>query len=421
MNRYLPILLFLFISIKGFSQTPYDNNVFNPAIKSVEFYNTQKEPSFPLINLNSGEQVELAFDDLRGGQHYFYYTIEHCDGDWNSSNLATTDYLQNFTEDKILDYAYSSATFQKFTHYSIKFPNEYIKPKISGNYILKVYEDDDPSKMILTRKFYVLSSKVSITGEAVASSDQDKRASNQKINFKINYGTLKVQNPNMDLRTWVMQNQRDETGGFTTQPQYIRGNELDYGDLSTNDFPGGNEFRHFDTRTLKLNSDRISHIYKDTANSVVLLTDGSRNQTNYTFLYDNDGQYYIINQDGTTPTIDADYTHLFFSFETPGKTGANGSLYIVGKFNDYKLDDRSKFEYDDKGKFFTHLFLKQGVYDYQYVWVDKSTQKPDYIALEGSYFDTENKYQLLVYYHPPAARWEELVGYYVLSSAQNKN
>jgi hypothetical protein len=419
MNKHLYLFLLLFISIKGFSQTPYTNNVFNPNIKSVEFYNTRKEPSFPIINLNSGEQIELAFDDLRGSQHYFYYTIEHCDGDWNSSNLSTTDYLQNFTEDKILDYAYSSATFQKFTHYTIKFPNEYIKPKISGNYILKVYEDDDPTKMILTRKFYVLNSKVTITGEVVTSSEQDKRASNQKINFKVDYGTLKVQNPNMDLRTWVMQNQRDETGSFTTQPQYIRGNELDYGDLSTNDFPGGNEFRHFDTRSLKLNSDRVSHIYKDTANSVILVTDGSRNLPNYTFLYDNDSEYYILNQDaGTNPTTDADYAHLFFSFEAPGKTSANGSLYIVGKFNDWILDDRSKLDYDDKGKFFTHLFLKQGVYDYQYVWVDKFTQKPDYIALEGSYFDTENKYQLLVYYHPPAARWEELVGYYVLSSVQ---
>ncbi|MFI5159281.1 MAG: DUF5103 domain-containing protein, partial [Sphingobacteriales bacterium] len=172
-----------------------------------------------------------------------------------------------------------------------------------------------------------------------------------------------------------------------------------------------------DTRSLKLNSDRVSHIYKDTANSVVLLTDLSRNLPNYTFLYDNDGQFYPLNQDGTDPTIDADYAHMFFSLAA-GKTAADGSAYIVGKFNDYKLDEHSKLDYDDKGKFYTHLFLKQGVYDYQYVWVANATKKPDYIALEGSYFETENKYQVLVYYHPPAAQWEELVGYYVLSSVQ---
>jgi hypothetical protein len=418
MKRFTTLLLLLFIAAKTLAQTaPYDNNVYNSAIKSVEFYNTKKEPSFPIINLNSDEQVQLAFDDLRGGTRYYYYTLEHCDGDWNSSNLSPTEYLQNFTEDKILDYTYSSATFQKYTHYTIKFPNDYIKPKISGNYILKVYEDDDPTKIIITRRFYVLNSKVSVTGSVIPSSDLDKRKSNQKINFQVNYGGLKVQNPNTDIRTWVMQNQRDETGQFTTQAQYIRGNQLIYEDLSTNDFAGENEFRHFDTRSLKVNSDRVSHIYKDTANSVVLLTDGSRNLPNYTFLYDNDGKYYILNQDGTNPVTDADYTHLFFSLSA-GKTGADGNVYIVGQFNDYKLDEHSKLDYDDKGKFYTHLFLKQGVYDYQYVWVDNATKKPDYTFLEGNYFETENKYQLLVYYHPPTARWEELVGYLVLDSVQ---
>src|ERR1700761_3660242 len=295
---YLNILLILPLWCLAQS-SPYENNVYSPSIKSVQFYNVKKNPSFPIIKLNSDEQVELDFDDLRGGMHYFYYTIEHCDGDWNSSNLGSTEYLKGFNEDKILDYAYSSATFQKYTHYTVKLPNANISPKISGNYVLKVYEDDDPTKIILTRKFYVLNDKVSISATLVPSNDQNKRTTNQKINFQLNYGSLVVQNPSNDLRIWVMQNQRDETGQFNTQPQYIRGNQLIYEDLNTNDFPGRNEFRHIDTRTLRLKSENIASIIKDTANSVVLVTDQSRNQPNYITNYDNDGNFYILNNDGS--------------------------------------------------------------------------------------------------------------------------
>jgi hypothetical protein len=408
------ITLFLF-SGSSFAQSPYDNNVFNPAIKSVEFYNTAKQALFPAITLGSKDQVLLAFDDLRGGNRTYNYTIEHCDENWNSSNLSTAEYLQGFTDDRIMDYSYSSGTVQKYTHYEIKLPNDNIVPKISGNYVLKVYENGDPSKLVLTRKLYVVGTKISLTADINPSNNN--RQTNQKINFQISYGNLPVQNPNTDLRVFIMQNARTETGQFTLQPTYIHGSTLIYNDLNANDFPGRYEFRHFDTRTLKLNSDRISHIYHDTVYTVVLLGDPNRNAPNYSFLYDNDGSFFILNQDGTNPKTDADYTHVYFSLAA-NKTPGEGNPYLVGKFNDYIIDNRSKLEFEPvKGRFITDLFLKQGVYDYQYVWVDAKTNKPDDILLEGTHYETENDYQVLVYYHPATARWTELVGYRLLNSA----
>ncbi|HTH83411.1 MAG TPA: DUF5103 domain-containing protein [Mucilaginibacter sp.] len=412
------IILLLFISLKTFAQTPYDDNVFNAHIKSVEFYNSKKEGSFPIITLQSGEQALLTFDDLRGGRRNYYYTIEHCDSKWNSSNISTAEYLQSFTDDQLTDYSYSTNTIQKYTHYELKLPNNNIAPKISGNYILKVYEDGDQRNMILTRRLYVVNSKVSVAGDIVSSNDPSLRTTNQKINFQVNYAGLTVQNPNTDIKVLLMQNARSETGVWNTTPSGIRGTQLVYNDVNTNDFPGRNEFRHFDTRSLKLNSDRVSHIYHDTAFTVVLLGDPLRDQPGHSFQYDNNGNFFILNQDGTDPRRDADYTHVYFSLAA-NKTDKEGTAYIVGKFNDYKIDDRSKMDYEPiKGRFFTNLFLKQGVYDYEYVWVDRSTNKPDDIPIEGTHFETENDYQLLVYYRPPTARWEELVGYRLLNTVK---
>ena len=412
--KSIVLTLILLSSITAFAQ-PYTDSVYRHEIKSVEFYNSAKKASFPLIALNSGETVTLGFDNLQGGTLNYHYTIEHCDADWNSSNISTAEYLKNYTDDRILNYSYSIATVQKYTHYELKLPNENIAPKIPGNYILKVYEDTDPSKPVLTRRLYVVNSKINISAEVVPSSDNSTRQTNQKINFTLDYGALRVQNPNRDVRTLVMQNNRSETGIMNTQPTYIRGTQLIYSDININDFQAGNEFRHFDTRTLKLNSQNILHIYRDTANTVMMLTDPDRNKPNYTLEYDLDGNYYILNQDGTDPRIDADYAHMIFSLVTK-RPPNSGSVYIVGRFNDYKLDEHNKMTFDAAGnKYFNSLFLKQGVYDYTYVWVDKAG-KPDLNALEGSYFETENDYQLLVYYRPAGARWEELVGYKLLNS-----
>src|SRR6476646_2881183 len=75
----------------------YDDINYIPEVKTVTFYNLKKEKSFPILNLGSGEQLLLSFDDLRGGSRNLYYSVVHCNTDWTPSSITPIDYLESFS------------------------------------------------------------------------------------------------------------------------------------------------------------------------------------------------------------------------------------------------------------------------------------------------------------------------------------
>lgn len=395
----------------------YQNEVYQPNIKTVELYNSKQEGSFPIIGLRTNEVLLLGFDDLNGGTKSYYYTIEHCDADWQPSGLSPSEYLQGFTEDRITNYSYSFNTLQKYTHYQLTLPNDNIIPKLSGNYLLKVYPEGEPAAPILTRQFYVVDSKAALAAGIVPSNNVANRTTNQKINFSIDVSALSVQNPYAEIRTLILQNGRADISQLNTHPQFIQGSLMQFNDLQTNDFAGGNEFRRFDLRTLLSGGEHINKIYRDTANTVMLMNDRALDQPAYTFQYDNDGKFFILNSDGRTPQTDADYAHVYFNLNYSPQSSAD-AVFITGKFNDYRLDESSKMNYDaGKGNFYKDFYLKQGIYDYHYVL--KHNRETDQTVIDGSHFETENDYQFLVYYKRTGSRYEELVGYQLINSTKS--
>jgi hypothetical protein len=418
--KHLTGLFFLFLYASGLAtaqdqQFIYDNKVYLPQIKTVQCFNTQKEQSLPVIALGTGEQLLFSFDDLTGGSQEYWYTIEHCTSDWKSSRLSTIDYLESFRDDRIINYKYSFNTLQKFTNYQIMLPNEQIRPKIAGNYLLKVYLQGNLQKPVISQRFYVVNNLINVGAEVAPSAQVANRFKNQKINFTV-FHKMPIQNPQTDLKAVVMQNNNPETAILNTKPTFIRQGSLVYNDLNTNDFPAGNEFRKFDIRSLRYKAEHVQEIFRDSVNNVVLFEDLSGNANKYTNVIDENGNFFIRNQEGRDDNTDSDYANVLFTLQSAPPT-IEGEAYVVGRFNNYVLSKDNQLNYEPSRKrFSTNLKLKQGLYDYKYVWLDKKTGKVDQTIFEGSFFETENTYQVFVYYRKPGMRWEELIGYTSLNS-----
>jgi len=394
---------FLFSVQLGFSQT---DGADAEHINTITLKPAAINSYAPIVRL--GEKLLLSFDDLNADGHTYSYKIEHCDLGWKKSDLSQSEYIDGFAEDRIRDYENSFNTLQPYTNYRLTIPNETTKLKISGNYLIAVLNEE--GEIVFKRRFVVYEPKVTVGIAVFKSRDISFFNTKQSVEFSINTPNMVLNNPSEEIIPVILQNNNWQNAIIGLKPQFFRGDQLLYKYNKETSFWAGNEFLYFDSKSIRNTSLNIANVeLGENLYNTYLFTDQERRNQPYTLYPDVNGNYVIRTLSGENNNTDADYSWVYFSLRC-SKNLEGKEVYVNGNFNNWQLNNDNKLKYNESlGLYETKLLLKQGFYNYQYVTkeIDGTINNHD---IDGSFYQTENDYTVLVYYKKFGSRYTKVIG-----------
>jgi hypothetical protein len=412
LNRFFLLFLLFFSSLISVSQ-----EVILPPdyIKTVVLQTNEGNGFYPIMQ-KSG-MLHVAFDDIQANEKDYYYLIEHCDRHWKTSDLLPTEFVRGYQKEQIRSYQNSVNTLQFYTHYDFQIPNEQTQLLISGNYRLSVLNDND--EVIFTRYFIVYEPITTVGVSVHQRRDVSVISEQQSVQFNINHPGLSINNPYEEIYPMIFQNFDFSTAIYDLKPQFIRGDQLLYKYDKETAYFGGNEFLNFDTKEMLMTNFRVAAVVsgKDLYESI-LYTDVQRAFDPYTYFPDINGNFLVNKARSNENNLDADYSRVAFSLDAD--EFFDKQVYVYGAFNNYRLTDENRMIYNPElGIYQAKILLKQGFYNYNFVTLNSHNQINS-VELNGSFDETENDYQVIVYYVKFGSRYDRVIGYGMGNSSNLK-
>jgi hypothetical protein len=423
MKSVLPFLFFVFVTFTIFSQTIKNENlVYDENIHAVLLHRDGDQLDPPVITLGSTDRLKLSFDDMSNESYFFKYTLIHCDHEWRETNLEQFEYLDGFMEEEITRYEFSFNAIPGYVHYEALIPSPNMRIRLSGNYILKVYlNDDSDENIIFTRRFFVVEPQVEIEMSIpYYPKVLEYTRYKQQLDLTLFTPDLFNSEPMTRINVVIQQNGRWDNAKFGLKPTSVTNNMLGYNYPNGIVFDGGNSFRNFNMESYWYNSMYIKEIISEgDGYAVILHTSYPRAGKEFETVADLNGRMVVIARKDQNTSIEGEYAWVHFFLKTP-KIGG-GDLYILGQLNNWQYDKKSLMRYDSQLRgYYGSLYLKQGYYDYLYSFLPDGKTKGDVTLIEGDHWETDNEYTVYVYYAERVPAYDRLIGYRRVEAIQIK-
>jgi hypothetical protein len=413
-----PIIWQLILSFNCVAQEVFEDFTTSEDIKTVTFYSyvanqgdfRQRNKVSPVLNLKANSaSLVIEFDDLRASYNQFRARIIHCETDWKKSKISELEYLEDFNEFFINSYNVSQNTKVPYYHYRYKLP----KLKITGNYIIQIFENQLDGKLVVQKRFNVFDPKITILSEVKNSQDPQIWKTHQQLDIKLDLGNYFINTPKRDLKVIVRQNFRNDQTYVLPNDNLVSmgGKYISFNFFNNeNTFLASNEYRNLDATSSFSKGFNINKNTLGVIDEVEIIPQKLRSNKGFLNAYDNDGQFIIGNQDGQDMDLTSDYMQVKFLLNID-KLPEGETPLVVGKFNDYQTE-QSKMDFNPNIRQYEKTYLlKQGVYDFAFNKLNINTLEKNQSYFEGDFSDTNNTYEVFVYHNSVSSRSTMLIGY----------
>lgn len=409
-DRLLSLLLLLLLPLAARAQL---QQIFDDNVRTLTL-TVGGDPTLPpYMPLGGRQQMVVEWDEMSHDYHRYIYHLDHCDWDWQPTDgIFESDWLEGLNDQLIEDFEKSFNTTQIYTHYRLAIPNRELRLRLSGNYRLRIYEEDadrDEDGPVLEARFCIYEKTAGIAAQVSSNTDIDFNRDHQQMTLQVGFGTLPVVDPQRELKVLVMQNRRWDTRIEGLTPNVRRPNAIEFTHNRQLIFPGGNEFYRFeilDVHTTAAGVDRIDW-FEPYYHATLFATE---RDNSYSSIEDQNGIYVLRSADDCDDATTAEYVVVHFYLNSPRLPG--GDVYVSGSWAGQTFRPDCRMEYDElKRQYHAALLLKQGYYSYEYIQQDALTART-----MGSFYEAENEYQVLVYYRGQGARYDRLAAYSLMHS-----
>ena len=400
----------LALTAQSLSDQPYETRSFSDRFKTLRTQVEGRELFPPIIDLNTNEHITISFDEMTEEVSYLQYSLVHCNADWRPSALSDLEYLDGFNTNPIEEFDFSMATFAHYVHYSLTLPNEDVQFKVSGNYVLLVYPENEPERVLLQVCFSVYENNILVAPSVTSRTDIDYNREHQQVSVTLNANNYRIQNPYNELKVSVTQNGRRDNEVIVNRPLRVQGSQIFFDHDRNLIFEAGNEFRRFEMVATRYAGLGVANIYHfDPYYHVELTPVKPRSESSYLYDQTQNGRFVIRQSGASDSDTEADYFVVHFTLDSDPIPG--GKIYIDGELTNHLYSPYNEMVYNPQTEQYEKtLLLKQGSYNYQYLFLPDGTRTATAAPVEGNYYQTVNEYLVKVYHRAPGERYDRLIG-----------